>query len=164
MGLRKNSRASASAATVFWHREDRNRVKLTEASRLANPAAATASCSCPIVMALRLTVEKTSCIELFKKSQPKKLLERIRCGFLYKAVNTMDSMVGYKNDRYLHFGRAAAKLDDVVNFFPARISAFLKIGAAFLGGKSYNGRLAGRVWRRDSRKNARPNSATTESV
>ena len=44
-------------------------------------------------------------------------------GFLYKAVNTMDSMVGYKNDRYLHFGRAAAKLDDVVNFLPARISA-----------------------------------------
>lgn len=40
-------------------------------------------------------------------------------GFLYKAVNTMDSMVGYKNDRYLHFGRAAAKLDDVVNFLPA---------------------------------------------
>ena len=64
-------------------------------------------------------------------------------GFLYKAVNTMDSMVGYKNDRYLHFGRAAAKLDDVVNFFPARISALLMIGAAFLSGKSYNGRRHG---------------------
>ena len=73
-------------------------------------------------------------------------------GFLYKAVNTMDSMVGYKNDRYLHFGRAAAKLDDVVNFFPARISAFLMIGAAW------------RIWRRDSRKHASPNSAQTESV
>ena len=42
-------------------------------------------------------------------------------GFVYKAVNTMDSMVGYKNDKYLYFGRAAAKLDDVVNFIPARI-------------------------------------------
>ena len=85
-------------------------------------------------------------------------------GFLYKAVNTMDSMVGYKNDRYLHFGRAAAKLDDVVNFFPARISALLMIGAAFLSGKSYNGRQAWRIWRRDSRKHASPNSAQTESV
>ena len=82
-----------------------------------------------------------------------------RCLVLYKAVNTMDSMVGYKNDRYLHFGRAAAKLDDVVNFFPARISAFLMIGAAFLSGKSYNGRQAWRIWRRDSRKHASPNSA-----
>ena len=85
-------------------------------------------------------------------------------GFLYKAVNTMDSMVGYKNDRYLHFGRAAAKLDDVVNFFPARISALLMIGAAFLSGKSYNGRQAWRIWRRDNRKHASPNSAQTESV
>ena len=85
-------------------------------------------------------------------------------GFLYKAVNTMDSMVGYKNDRYLHFGRAAAKLDDVVNFLPARISALLMIGAAFLGGKSYNGRQAWRIWHRDSRKHASPNSAQTESV
>ena len=85
-------------------------------------------------------------------------------GLCYKAINTMDSMVGYKNDRYLHFGRAAAKLDDVVNFFPARISAFLMIGAAFLSGKSYNGRQAWRIWRRDSRKHASPNSAQTESV
>lgn len=85
-------------------------------------------------------------------------------GFFYKAVNTMDSMVGYKNDRYLYFGRAAAKLDDVVNFFPARISALLMIGAAFLSGKSYNGRQAWRIWRRDSRKHASPNSAQTESV
>ena len=85
-------------------------------------------------------------------------------GFFYKAVNTMDSMVGYKNGKYLYFGRAAAKLDDVVNFFPARISAFLMIGAAFLSGKSYNGRQAWRIWRRDSRKHASPNSAQTESV
>ena len=73
----------------------------------------------------------------------------------------MDSMVGYKNDRYLHFGRAAAKLDDVVNFLPARISALLMIVAAFLSGKSYNGRQAWRIWHRDSRKHASPNSAQT---
>lgn len=53
-------------------------------------------------------------------------------GFLYKAVNTMDSMIGYKNDKYLYFGRAAAKLDDFVNFLPARISACLMIVASFL--------------------------------
>lgn len=85
-------------------------------------------------------------------------------GFLYKAVNTMDSMVGYKNEKYLHFGRAAAKLDDVVNFLPARISALLMIGAAFISGKSYNGKQAWRIWRRDNRKHASPNSAQTESV
>ena len=85
-------------------------------------------------------------------------------GFLYKAVNTMDSMVGYKNEKYLHFGRAAAKLDDVVNFLPARISALLMIGAAFISGKSYNGKQAWCIWRRDNRKHASPNSAQTESV
>ena len=53
-------------------------------------------------------------------------------GFVYKAVNTMDSMVGYKNDKYLYFGRAAAKLDDVINFIPARISAYLMIAAAYI--------------------------------
>ena len=85
-------------------------------------------------------------------------------GFLYKAVNTMDSMVGYKNEKYLHFGRAAAKLDDVMNFFPARISALLMVGTAFISGKSYNGKQAWRIWRRDNRKHASPNSAQTESV
>ena len=54
-------------------------------------------------------------------------------GMCYKAVNTMDSMVGYKNDRYLDFGRAAAKADDVFNFLPARISGFLMCLAAYLG-------------------------------
>lgn len=85
-------------------------------------------------------------------------------GFLYKAVNTMDSMVGYKNDKYLYFGRAAAKLDDVVNFVPARISAYLMILASFLGGKNYNGKQAYGIYKRDNRKHASPNSAQTESV
>lgn len=85
-------------------------------------------------------------------------------GFVYKAVNTMDSMVGYKNEKYLHFGRAAAKLDDVMNFLPARISALLMVGTAFISGKSYNGKQAWHIWRRDNRKHASPNSAQTESV
>ena len=51
----------------------------------------------------------------------------------YKAVNTMDSMVGYKNERYLHFGRAAAKLDDAANYLPSRIAALLWVAAIRLG-------------------------------
>lgn len=85
-------------------------------------------------------------------------------GWLYKAINTMDSMVGYKNDRYLSFGRWAAKLDDVVNYVPARISAWLMIGVAFLGGKQFSGINAYRIYRRDCRKHASPNSAQTEAV
>lgn len=85
-------------------------------------------------------------------------------GFFYKAVNTMDSMVGYKNDKYLYFGRAAAKLDDFVNYIPARISAYLMISAAFIGGKDFNGKQAYRIYKRDNRKHASPNSAQTESV
>ena len=85
-------------------------------------------------------------------------------GFLYKAVNTMDSMLGYKNDKYLYFGRAAAKLDDFVNFIPARISAYLMIAAAFIGGKEFDGKQAYRIYKRDNRKHASPNSAQTESV
>lgn len=85
-------------------------------------------------------------------------------GFFYKAVNTMDSMVGYKNEKYLYFGRAAAKLDDVVNYIPARISAYLMILAALLGGKNFKGRQAYRIYKRDNRNHASPNSAQTESV
>lgn len=85
-------------------------------------------------------------------------------GFVYKAVNTMDSMVGYKNDKYLYFGRAAAKLDDVVNFIPARISAYLMITAAYIGGKAFDGKQAYRIYKRDRRNHASPNSAQTESV
>lgn len=85
-------------------------------------------------------------------------------GFLYKAVNTMDSMIGYKNDRYLLFGRTAAKLDDVVNYLPARISAYLMIAAAYLAGRDFDGTRAFSVYRRDRRKHASPNSAHTEAV
>ena len=85
-------------------------------------------------------------------------------GFFYKAVNTMDSMVGYKNDRYLYFGRAAAKLDDAVNYIPARISAYLMIAAAFCSGSRFSGKNAFRIYKRDRRKHASPNSAQTESA
>lgn len=85
-------------------------------------------------------------------------------GFFYKAVNTMDSMVGYKNDRYLYFGRAAAKLDDAVNFLPARISAYLMIAASFLQGSDFSGKGAYEIYRRDRGNHASPNSAQTESA
>lgn len=80
----------------------------------------------------------------------------------YKAVNTMDSMVGYKNERYLYFGRAAAKLDDAANYLPARMAALLLAGAAALTGQNARGAL--RIWRRDRRSHASPNSAQTEAV
>ena len=85
-------------------------------------------------------------------------------GFLYKAVNTMDSMVGYKNEKYLFFGRAAAKLDDVVNYIPARISALLMIFASFLAGKEFSAGGAWKIFKRDRYQHASPNSAQTESV
>lgn len=83
-------------------------------------------------------------------------------GLAYKAVNTMDSMVGYKNKTYLHFGRAAARLDDAANFLPSRLAALLWIGAAGLAG--FDGRGAWRIWRRDRLRHASPNSAQTESA
>lgn len=93
-------------------------------------------------------------------------------GFLYKAINTMDSMVGYKNDRYMLFGRAAAKLDDVVNFIPARISALLMIFACLFTDRDFRKgehrtavcRRAHKIWKRDRFCHASPNSAQTESV
>ncbi|MFQ9513377.1 MAG: adenosylcobinamide-phosphate synthase CbiB [Clostridia bacterium] len=83
-------------------------------------------------------------------------------GCVYKAINTMDSMVGYKNDRYINFGRFAAKLDDIANYIPSRISAYLMIFASKIMG--YNSRNAYRIFKRDSRNHASPNSAQTESV
>lgn len=83
-------------------------------------------------------------------------------GFVYKSINTMDSMIGYKNDRYMYFGRFAAKLDDIVNFIPSRFTAILMIAASFVLG--YNTKNAFRIWRRDRRSHKSPNSAQTESV
>ncbi len=83
-------------------------------------------------------------------------------GFIYKAVNTMDSMVGYKNDRYINFGRFSAKLDDAANFIPSRISALAMTAAAFICG--LDGKEAFRIWRRDRRNHSSPNSAQTESA
>lgn len=83
-------------------------------------------------------------------------------GVLYKAVNTMDSMLGYKNDRYLYFGRAAARLDDAANYIPARAAALCLILAAALCGMDAGN--AWRVFRRDRYNHASPNSAQTESA
>ncbi len=84
-------------------------------------------------------------------------------GMLYKAVNTMDSMVGYQNEQYQYFGRAAARLDDLVNWIPARLTALFFIAAAYaLPG--FSGRDAWRIWRRDRRNHKSPNSAQSESA
>ena len=81
---------------------------------------------------------------------------------LYKAINTMDSMIGYKNDKYLYFGRCAAKLDDVANFIPARIAAFCMLAAAYFLNMNTAG--AWKIFKRDRYNHLSPNSAMTESV
>ncbi len=88
----------------------------------------------------------------------------------YKAVNTMDSMIGYQNERYRNFGTAAARLDDVLNFIPSRISALFMIAGAFImeatpvsKGK-ISGKGAWKIWRRDRRNHKSPNSAQTEAA
>lgn len=83
-------------------------------------------------------------------------------GFLYKAVNTMDSMLGYKNEKYLYFGRFPARMDDVFNYIPSRITALFMIAAAFLTGM--DGKNAWKIYLRDRRKHASPNAAQTEAV
>ncbi len=79
-----------------------------------------------------------------------------------KAVNTMDSMIGYRNERYLYFGRAAARLDDAVNYIPARLGALLLIAAAWFCGEDAKAAL--RIWKRDRRKHASPNSGQCEAA
>ena len=83
-------------------------------------------------------------------------------GWMYKAVNTMDSMVGYRNDRYRYFGTAAARLDDVLNFLPARVSGILMVLCANAAG--LDSRNAWRIFRRDRKRHASPNSAQTEAA
>ena len=80
----------------------------------------------------------------------------------YKAINTMDSMLGYKNERYLYFGRIPAKLDDVANYLPSRLAALLWVAAAAFTHNDAKG--AWKIWRRDRRRHASPNSAQTESA
>lgn len=83
-------------------------------------------------------------------------------GFFYKAVNTMDSMLGYKDEKYLYLGRASARLDDLLNFIPARICAlFMMAVACILGMDGVN---AWKVYRRDRKNHASPNAAQTEAV
>lgn len=84
-------------------------------------------------------------------------------GFFYKAVNTMDSMVGYKNETYLLFGRTAAKLDDAVNWLPARLSGMLLTAAAWLL-PGMDGKNAWRIFKRDRFNHASPNSAQGEAA
>ena len=85
-------------------------------------------------------------------------------GFFYKCINTMDSMIGYKNERYIDFGRAAAKTDDFVNFIPSRLAALLMLAACLFGGKAYSLKNAIRIFFRDRFNHQSPNSAQTESV
>ncbi|MBO4376619.1 MAG: cobalamin biosynthesis protein CobD [Lachnospiraceae bacterium] len=88
-------------------------------------------------------------------------------GMIYKAVNTMDSMLGYKNERYTNFGLVAARADDVFNFIPSRISAILMIIGTFFMGifkRVYNVSRAVKIWKRDRYNHLSPNSAQTESV
>ena len=84
-------------------------------------------------------------------------------GLVYKAVNTMDSMVGYRNDRYRHFGTAAARLDDAAGFVPARVTGLAICAAAHLL-KGFDGREAWRIFRRDRYNHKSPNSAQSESA
>ncbi|MBR1529789.1 MAG: cobalamin biosynthesis protein CobD [Oscillospiraceae bacterium] len=83
-------------------------------------------------------------------------------GCFYKAVNTMDSMLGYQNETYLDIGRFPAKLDDVLNFIPSRVTALLMIICCPV--LKLDMKNAYRIWKRDRRKHASPNSAQTESA
>ena len=83
-------------------------------------------------------------------------------GFFYKAVNTMDSMLGYVEPPYKNIGLIPAKMDDAANFLPSRLSALLMLAAGFLLG--LDGKNGWRIFRRDRFNHASPNSAQTESV
>ncbi|NYE56649.1 adenosylcobinamide-phosphate synthase CbiB [Carboxydothermus ferrireducens] len=82
--------------------------------------------------------------------------------WFYRTVNTLDSMVGYKSERYLYFGRIAAKLDDLLNYLPARITGVLMVLAAFI--LRYDWKKAIKTWLRDARKHPSPNGGIPESV
>lgn len=82
--------------------------------------------------------------------------------FMYKAINTLDSMIGYRNEKYLYFGKFAAKLDDVANFIPARVSAVFMMASALL--LKLDAKNAVKIFLRDRYNHKSPNSAQTESV
>ena len=83
-------------------------------------------------------------------------------GVFYKAINTMDSMIGYRNEKYRWLGTCAARLDDIANFIPARISALFMTAAAFMLG--FDGKGAWKIYRRDRHNHKSPNAAQTEAV
>lgn len=132
----------------------------TQVARIVGRDTASLSMECVIKAAVETVAENTSdgviapLLFLFLGGAP--------LGFFYKAINTMDSMVGYKNDRYLYFGRTAALVDDAANFIPARISGLLMVLVSPLCG--LDGKAAWRVFRRDRKNHASPNSAQTESA
>ena len=82
--------------------------------------------------------------------------------FLYKAVNTMDSMFGYKNEKYIEFGYFPAKLDDVFNYIPARLSGYLITIASFILGVDYKNSF--KIYKRDENNHSSPNSAHPEAA
>ena len=90
------------------------------------------------------------------------LIGGVPLALTYKAINTMDSMLGYKNEKYLYFGRIPAKLDDAANYLPSRLAALLWMAAAAFTHNDAKG--AWKIWRRDRRNHASPNSAQTESA
>lgn len=81
---------------------------------------------------------------------------------VYRAVNTLDSMIGYKNDKYLYFGRVAARLDDVVNWIPARLGGIFFIVTAVI--LRYDWKGAARIIRRDASKHPSPNGGYSEAA
>lgn len=83
--------------------------------------------------------------------------------FLYRAVNTMDSMLGYKNEKYLYFGKFSALLDDVFNFIPARLTSLLIVIIAYLH-PGLNGKNALKTVLKDARKHPSPNGGYTEGA
>lgn len=90
------------------------------------------------------------------------LIGGVPLGYAYKAINTLDSMIGYQNERYQYFGTFGAKLDDVVNYIPARLSAYIMMMASFIC--RFDCKRAYRVYKRDRYNHKSPNSAHTEAV
>jgi adenosylcobinamide-phosphate synthase len=86
----------------------------------------------------------------------------VPCAMSYKAINTLDSMIGHREYPYRYFGRAAARLDDAANFVPARLTALGIVAAAKLEG--LDARRAQRIWRRDGNNHASPNAGQSEAA